>query len=135
MDIAIKMTLVASLIMMGYNISEFIASYATVCEKTQEFKKMAAETDSHENMVRRSNFILSLLLSLVFVGLTYFSGLALWIIAFVAAKLVFTLYCSDLLLVHVLRVGDVSKKFYMLTKVDALFNALLGLGIALIVVL
>jgi hypothetical protein len=40
-----------------------------------------------------------------------------------------------LTLVHVLRVGDLTKKFYMLTKVDALFNAALGLGIALIVVL
>ena len=133
MDIAVKLTLVAALVMMGYNISEFVTSYETICAKTEEFKKMMAETQ--EGVVRRSNLLLSLFLSTVFTCLTYWSGLALWITAVVALKLLFTLCCSDLTLVHVLRVGDLTKKFYMLTKVDALFNAAVGLGIALIVVL
>lgn len=120
---------------MGYNVSEFVASYQTLCEKTDEFKKMAAENENDEQMLRRSNLLLSLGLSLVFIGLTYLSGLAFWVTALVAFKLFFTLYCSDSLLVHVLRVGDVSKKFYMLSKVDALLNAFLGLGVALILVL
>ena len=127
MDIAVKLTLVAALVMM------FVTSYETICAKTEEFKKMMAETQ--EGVVRRSNLLLSLFLSTVFTCLTYWSGLALWITAVVALKLLFTLCCSDLTLVHVLRVGDLTKKFYMLTKVDALFNAALGLGIALIVVL
>ena len=133
MDIAVKITLVASLVLMGYNISEFIASYESVCEKTEEFRKMVDEI--HEGAIRRSNFILSLLLSTVCTALTYWSGLALWITALVALKLLFSLCCSDLTLLHVLRVGDLTKKFYMLSKVDALFNAALGFGIAMIVVL
>ena len=133
MDIAVKITLVASLVLMGYNISEFILSYESVCEKTEEFRKMVDEVQ--EGAIRRSNFILSLFLSTAFTALTYWAGLALWITAVVALKLLFSLCCSDLTLLHVLRVGDLTKKFYMLSKVDSLVNAALGLGIAMIVVL
>lgn len=132
MDIATKITLIASLILMGYNISEFVLSYESVCEKTEEFKKMVG--DVQESTIRRSNLLLSLFLSIAFILLTYWSGLALWVTIVVAAKLVFTLCCSDLTLLHVLRVGELTKKFYMLTKVDALVNAALGFGIALIMV-
>lgn len=135
MDVALKITLVASIILLGYNVSEFVASYETVCEKTDEFKKLAGESDAKESELRRSNFLLSFVLSVVFVGLTYFSGLALWVTAVVALKLFFTLYCSDSLLVCVLRTNVLSKKFYMISKVDSLLNALLGLVIALVLVL
>lgn len=135
MEIVLKITLVASIILMGYNISEFVSSYKTVCEKTDEFKKMAMENEAKEAELRRSNFLLSFGLSAVFVVLTHFSGLAIWISAVVAAKLFFTLFCSDSLLVQILRSNKVSKKFYMLSKVDALVNALLGLVVALVLVL
>lgn len=135
MDVALKITLVASIILLGYNVSEFVASYETVCEKTDEFKKLAGESDAKESELRRSNFLLSFVLSVVFIGLTYFSGLALWVTAVVALKLFFTLYCSDSLLVCVLRTNVLSKKFYMISKVDSLLNALLGLVIALVLVL
>ncbi len=130
-----KITLVASIILMGYNISEFVSSYKTVCEKTDEFKKMAMENEAKEAELRRSNFLLSFLLSSIFIGLTHFSGLALWITAVVAVKLFFTLFCSDSLLVQILRSNKVSRKFYLLSKVDALVNAFLGLVIALVLVL
>ncbi|MCQ2054951.1 MAG: hypothetical protein MJY82_06625 [Fibrobacter sp.] len=135
MDVALKITLVAAIVFMGYNIAEFAENYSKVCEKTDEFKKMAVENDAGEASLRRSNLLLSLILSLVFVGLTYLSGLAFWVTAVVAVKLVFSLYCSDSMLIRVLRVGEVSKKIYMLSKVDSLLNALLSLGIALILVL
>ncbi|MCR5379098.1 MAG: hypothetical protein K6E57_09130 [Fibrobacter sp.] len=135
MDVALKITLIASIILMGYNVSEFVTSYEALCEKTDEFKKLAVENESNEGDLRRSNLLLSMGLSIVFIGLTYLSGLAFWITAVVAVKLFFTLYCSDSLLVCVLRVGDIPKKFYMLSKVDALLNACLGLGVALILVL
>ncbi|MCQ2061885.1 MAG: hypothetical protein MJY99_00920 [Fibrobacter sp.] len=135
MEIVLKITLVASIILMGYNISEFVSSYKTVCEKTDEFKKMAMENEAKEAELRRSNFLLSFLLSSIFIGLTHFSGLALWITAVVAVKLFFTLFCSDSLLVQILRSNKVSRKFYLLSKVDALVNAFLGLVIALVLVL
>lgn len=135
MDVALKITLVASIILMGYNISEFAASYEAVCEKTDDFKKMVVESEAKEGAVRRSNLLLSLGLSLVFVGLTYLSGLALWISGIVAAKLLFSLFCSDSLLVCVLRLGHLPKKFYMLSKVDSFFNALLGLAISFVLIL
>ena len=81
MDIAVKLTLVAALVMMGYNISEFVTSYETICAKTEEFKLRYQEGESLDDLLPE---------------------------AFAVARL---------------------------TKVDALFNAALGLGIALIVVL
>lgn len=135
MNIALKVTLIASIILMGYNVSEFMSSYESVCEKTDEFRRMVAENNAREFELRRSNFVLSFILSCVFVFLTFFSGLAVWVSAVIALKFAFTLYCSDSMLVQVLRSDALSKRFYMLTKIDALLNALLGLGVALVLVL
>lgn len=135
MDIASKIMLVASILMMGYNISEFLASYQSLSEKATELKEIARENGAGEMAMRRSNFLLSFFLSVVYGVLTWFSGLALWITVLVAVKLTFTLVISDFALVQILRKGDFSRKNYLLSKVDAFLNALLGLLIALFLVL
>lgn len=135
MDVSLKLMLIASIILMGYNISEFIASYQTVCEKTDEFMKLARETDADERNLRFSNLLISVVLSVVYICLTYFSGLAVWLTVFVALKLSFTLFCSDSMLVRVLRTKVVSKKIYLISKMDALINAMIGLMIALALVM
>ncbi len=135
MDIASKIMLVASILMMGYNISEFLASYQSLSEKATELKEIARENGAGESAMRRSNFLLSFFLSVVYGVLTWFSGLALWITVLVAVKLTFTLVISDFALVQILRKGDFSRKNYLLSKVDAFLNALLGLLIALFLVL
>lgn len=56
MDIAIKITLVASIVLVGYNLHQLVMSYEAICEKVKEFKAMALENDSDESAVRRSNF-------------------------------------------------------------------------------
>ena len=127
--------LVASILMMGYNISEFLASYQSLSEKATELKEIARENGAGESAMRRSNFLLSFFLSVVYGVLTWFSGLALWITVLVAVKLTFTLVISDFALVQILRKGDFSRKNYLLSKVDAFLNALLGLLIALFLVL
>ena len=135
MDIVSKLTLVAAIIYFGYNISELTSSYEGICDKTRELKDAAAEASASEWELRRSNMMQSLFLSLAFIVLTYFSGLAYWIVALVAVKMGVTLYCSDSFLVRILKSHDVPRKFYMLSKADALVNALLGLAIALVLVL
>ncbi len=135
MDIVSKLTLIAAIILLGYNISDLTASYETICDKTKDLKSAAVEAAATDGELRRSNIMLSLILSVTFVVLTYFSGLSYWIVALVAVKLGLTLYCSDIFLVRVLRSNDVPKKFYMLSKIDALANALFGLAIALVLVL
>ena len=127
--------LVASILMMGYNISEFLANYQSLSEKATDLKEIARENGAGESAMRRSNFLLSFFLSSVYVILTWFSGLALWITVLVAVKLIFTLFISDFALLQIMRKGEFPRKTYLLTKVDAFSNALLGLSIALFLVL
>ena len=135
MDIASKIMLVASILMMGYNISEFLASYQSLSDKALDLKEIARENGAGESAMRRSNFLLSFLLSAVYGALTWFSGLALWITLLVAVKLLLTLFISDFALLQILRKGEFLRKTYLLSKVDAFLNALLGLSIALFLVL
>ena len=135
MDIASKIMLVASILMMGYNISEFLASYQSLSEKATDLKEIARENGAGEQAMRRSNFLLSFFLSAAYVVLTWFSGLAVWITVLATAKLVFTLSISDFALVQILRSGEFSRKMYLLSKGDAFLNALLGLSISLFLVL
>jgi len=135
MDIVIKLTLVASIVMMGYNISEFLTPYKALSLKIDEIKKVAAETKATDSDLRRSNFILSFILSVIFSVLIYFSGFAFWVFVVVVAKMVLTLYLSDSLLVCSLHADELPKKNYMITKMDALANALMGLSLAFLAVL
>lgn len=135
MDIVVKITLVAAIILMGYNISDFISNYKTVCDKIQEFKDMAAESKAEISDLRRSSFLMSFALSAGFVALTYFSGLAMWISAVVALKFVVTMYSSDVLLVNAMRSEEVSRKCYLVGKIDSLLNAFMGLAVAFVLIL
>ncbi|MCF0216163.1 MAG: hypothetical protein HUK21_06785 [Fibrobacteraceae bacterium] len=135
MDIVVKLTLVAAIIYMGYNASQMVSVYKTICDKAEEFKKMAFESDSSIGDVRRSNFILSFLLSAGFVVLTYFSQLALWVVVALAAKCIWTLFCSDALLQRIMKKGSVTYKFYILIKADSIVNMFFGLAIALFLIL
>ena len=67
--------------------------------------------------------------------LVYFSDIVAWVVALVVLKLVITLLLSDKLLIQVLRDGTLSKKSYLVSKFDALFNAVMGFVFAVILVL
>ena len=135
MYITPKIMLVASILMMGYNASGFLASHQTLSEKARSLKDIARENGAGEASMRRSNFLLSFFLASVYVALTRFSGFTLWITLLVAAKFIFTLFISDFSLVQILRTGEFPRKLFLLSKVDAFLNALLGLSIALFLVL
>lgn len=133
-DYVVKIALIASIILMGYNISEFAASFKTVSEKVGEFLNMAKENAATDTDLRRSNLFLSCLLSIGYVLLVYFSDIVVWIVALAVLKLVLTLLLSDKLLIQVLREGSLSKKSYLVSKFDAFFNAVMGFIFALILV-
>ncbi|MBQ2559086.1 MAG: hypothetical protein II565_00585 [Fibrobacter sp.] len=134
-DYVVKIALVASIILMGYNISEFIASFKTVNEKIEAFLGMAKENSATSADLRRSNFILSCGLSVAYACLIYFSDVVLWLVVLIALKFVLTLFVSDKLLVQILRDGSISKKNYLVSKLDSFFNAAIGFAFALILVL
>ncbi|MBR2089128.1 MAG: hypothetical protein IJ905_01865 [Fibrobacter sp.] len=134
-DYVVKIALVASIVLMGYNISEFSASFKTVSEKVAEFLNLAKANSATDSDLRKSNIVLSCVLSVGYAALVYFSDVVVWIVALVVVKLFFTLFVSDKLLLQVLRDGSLSKKNYLVSKFDSLFNAVMGLVFALILVL
>jgi len=133
-DLIVKITLIASIVLMGYNISEFVASFKTVSEKVSEFLSLAKENAASDVDLRRSNLFLSCVLSIGYAALVYFSNVVIWIVVLVVLKLLFTLLISDKLLLQVLREGTLSKKSYLVSKYDALFNAVMGFVFAVILV-
>lgn len=134
-DYVVKISLIASIILMGYSISEFAASFKTVTEKIDEFLGMAKENAATDIDLRRSNFFLSCLLSVGYAFLVYFSDVVVWLVAVIVVKLFLTLLLSDKLLVQVLRDKTLSKKSYLVSKYDSLFNAVMGFAFAMILVL
>ena len=122
------------MILIGYNLSQVLTSYEGVCDKVRKFKELAVETDSRDDELKRSNTVLTGLLALIFTTLTYLSGLALWVVGIVAAKMILTCYLSNMEINRILQTNSVDLKFFKLTKVDALVNILIGAGVALILV-
>lgn len=135
MEIVIKIAIVASVLLIGYNISQIISAYASICEKVDEFKQLVSQNDASVGSIRHSNFGLSFVISVVLVLLTVFSGLVWWISVMVACKAAVTLYCSDAMVVRILKEGKISKKFFFLSKIDSFFNVFFGLAVAVILVL
>ena len=119
-DYTVKIALIASIIMMGYNISEFVSSYKAVSEKASQFLQMAKDSAATDFELRRSNF---------------FSGVVSWLVVLLVAKLLLSIFISDWSLVNVCHERTLSRKNYLVSKFDALFNALMGLAFALILVL
>ncbi|WP_405342457.1 hypothetical protein [Fibrobacter sp.] len=132
MDIAVKITLVASIVLVGYNLHQLVTSYEAICEKVKEFKALALENDSDEGAVRRSNLVLTGTLSLLFIALTYLSDFAYWVVGAVFLKLAISMYLSHLEISQIFKEDSIRPKFFKITKVDAAVNVLMGLGVALI---
>lgn len=132
MEIALKITLVASIVLMGYNLHQLLTSYEAICEKVKEFKAMAQANDSDETSVGRSNFILTAILSVAFIVLTYFSGIAYWVVAVVSLKMFVSMFFSYLEIRQIFREDSIRPSLFKWTKVDSVFNVLTGLAVAVI---
>ena len=135
MDIAVKITLVASIVLVGYNLHQLVTSYEAICEKVKEFKAMALENDSDDSAVGRSNFILTAVLSVVFVLLTFLSGMAYWVVAAVGLKMLVSMYFSHMEIRQIFREDSIRPSLFKLTKVDSVLNVLTGLAVAVISIL
>ena len=133
-DYVVKIALIASIVMMGYNISEFCASFKTVSEKAGEFLRLAKDNAATDADLRRSNLLLSSVLSIGYSVLIYFSDIVVWLVALLVIKSLLTLFLSDKMLIELLHDRSLSKKNYLISKYDALVNAVMGVAFALILV-
>jgi len=134
MDFVAKITLVASVIMLGYNLYQLFANYESVCAKVDEFKQLAKENDSDKRSVQRSNVLLTGFLSLLFIVLVFLANLAYWFVGLVVAKMLLTNALSYMEIEHIFKSNEIDKKFFGWTKVDAAANVLTGLAVAIVVV-
>lgn len=135
MEVVSKITLVASIVLMGFNASQLFGSFESVTEKVDEFRTLAKQSESGETRLRFSNFAISFFLSTAYVLLVFFSGFVAWIPLLIALKLAFTLVVSDRELSLVIRGGTIKKSHFLMDKVDSFFNVLLGLSVALALVM
>jgi len=134
MDIVAKITLVASVIMLGYNLYQLFTSYEAVCTKVEEVKQMAKESESDEGSVKRSNFLLTGALCCIFVILVILSDLAYWVVGVVVVKMLVTLVMSHKEVDSIFKSDSVDRKFFRWVKADAAANVLTGLAIAIVVI-
>lgn len=135
MDVVSKITLIASIVLMGYSASQLVASSAEWDDKADEIRTLMKASESREGGIRLFNFAISFSLLLGYVVLVLFSGLAYWISAVIAVKLGFTLLFSDRELRKGIRGEDMGRTAILVDKVDSFLNVLLGLSIALVLVL
>jgi hypothetical protein len=127
MDIVIKIAIVAAVILVGYNMSQAITAIRLHLRKVDEFRHLMAQSESSGASIRYSNFGLSLAISVAVVLLSFFSGLVWWITLIVACKAAVSLFCSDAMVTRIIREGRISRNFFILAKVDSVFNGLLAL--------
>ena len=135
MDIVAKITMVASIILMGYSASQVVTSYAALCEKADAFRDLIRENDSQEIDLRRSNMVYCLALAIGYVLLVYFSGLVPWISVVIALKLALTLFISDKGVCMIFRGTELKKTYFWLDKADSFVTVVLGLLVAISLVL
>jgi len=135
MEVVPKITLIASIVFLGYNAYQLVADFVAVNEKFMEYRNLFTGEISDGVKLRISNFAISSILMLAYAFLAYFSGLAYGVSILIAVKLVFTLFLSDKELCYIIRGKTMNRNFFVLEKIDSFFNVLLGLSIALLLVL
>ncbi|MCF0225481.1 MAG: hypothetical protein HUK20_14535 [Fibrobacter sp.] len=135
MDVAIKLTLVASVVLMGYSLSQFFSSYETACEKLDELKQVLAENQPGGLKINHFNTLMISLLSSGFLVMAYFAGFEYWILEIVFGKFLLTGVISNMDLSLAMRSGCVNRRFFHIGKVDCALNFILGMSICLILVL
>jgi len=133
-DFVVKTCLVASIILMGYNVSEFFSSYNAISKKVEEVLELAKLSSASDNALRRTNFIPSFIMNCCYVALVYFSGVVVWLVSLLAVKIFVSLYISDKVLMQIFRDRSISQKSYLVSKWDSFFNATMGFAFALILV-
>ena len=135
MDVVSKITLVASIVLMGYSASQLVAKTAELDEKADEIRTLMKVSESREHGIRLFNFAVSFTLLVAYVLLSIFSGLVYWISAIIAVKLAITLFFSDRELRMEIRGEEMDRRAILLDKADSFLNVLLGLSMALVLVL
>lgn len=132
--VSLNITLIASLIVAGYNLSQFLTSYEATSDKVKEFKEMAKEAESDESSIKRTNMIMSGGLSFFFLVMAYLSDFTPVVLLILAAKFAFSLVLSNKEISNFMNGDELDKSLFKISRVDHMVNVLLALAVAVIVV-
>ncbi|NLG38724.1 MAG: hypothetical protein GX545_02230 [Fibrobacter sp.] len=134
-NFSVYLTIMSSVLFFGYSLSLSTNGYKSICDKAVKFKELLKmEMDASEG-IRKTNISLISAFSLAYLVLLYFSGFAYWFLGAVLLKLVSTLLLSDYFQRMVVEDKMISKRLYILMKLDSIFNAVVGLCTPLLIVL
>lgn len=134
MEVVAKLTLIASVVMFGYNLYQLLMGYETICQKAEEFKRLAVESESDEISVKWTNVLITGILSVVFTALVFFANFAYWMVGVVALKMVCTILLSHKEIERAFLPSKMDKKFFMWSKVDSAANVVMGLAVAVVLI-
>ncbi len=128
-----KITILASVVLWGYSFSRIIDSYGVMQKKMFHFRQIIKDEMIPFDGVRRVNVFLIGALGIAYAVMLYFSGFAFWILVMVIGKFAVSAYLSDSFQNQVVQGKDFSKRLYVQMKIDAVFNALTGIFIVVLV--
>lgn len=124
-ELASRVTIIVSVLTLGYNLYHLSNAYAQMRLQFQGFRQALTEESFDFGKARRFNQTMTLFLPLGYMSLLFFAGFAWWLLGIVAAKYALTGYLSDFFQVRVLQGKGLRRRHFRLLKLDALLNAIL----------
>lgn len=120
----VKVSLFASILLFGYNLSMVFNRYAAICRKALLYREVLLENSDTVSHLRRTNLALSSFASIIYLALLYLSKLSLWFLAVVVLKIALSLVYSDTFQRCVVLKKDIPQRLYWNMKFDSIVNAL-----------
>lgn len=120
----VKVSLFASILLFGYNLSMVFNRYAAICRKALLYREVLLENSDTVSHLRRTNRALSSFASIIYLALLYLSKLSLWFLAVVVLKIALSLVYSDTFQRCVVLKKDIPQRLYWNMKFDSIVNAL-----------
>ncbi len=129
-----KISIVASIVLFGYNLSMLLNRYVSFCEKALKYREILHQEKIALKELRNSNIRLSFGVAVIYITMLYFSGFATWLLGTIAFKFLLSLYFSDAFQSRVVDGRSISQKLYWAMKLDSLVNLLGATLIAYVLV-
>lgn len=129
-----KISIVASIVLFGYNLSMLLNRYVSFCEKALKYREILQQEKIALQELRNSNIRLSFGVAVIYITLLHFSGFATWLLGAIAFKFLLSLYFSDAFQSRVVDGRSISQKLYWAMKLDSLVNLLGATLIAYVLV-
>lgn len=130
----VKISLFASIILFGYNLSLAFNRYASICRKALLYREVLLENSETVSHLRRTNLALSSFASIIYLALLYLSNLSFWFLAIVVLKIALSILFSDTFQRCIVLSKDIPQRLYWNMKFDSIVNSLGTLLIMLVLV-